>query len=312
MADGDPRFVGYAQAALQRWTQAEAAPAILVVRAMLRQYRHDFDGALADLALALQRDPENAEAHAWRAAIFMVHADYAQAAAACAALAALEDNLQAAGCSAYVEATTGRTRAAYDKLRAALAAHADAGAGARLWAYTRLAEMAERLGDATAAEAHFTAALALGREDNFLLAAYADFLLAQRRERDVIALLRERERSDTLLLRLALAARALNLPEAERHARTLGERFAAGALRGDRLHLAEEARYLLDLRGDADAALAAAAANWKSQREPRDALILLEAARAAGAPAAAAPVLDWLARSRFEHAGMRRLAAELR
>ncbi len=312
MADGDPRFIGYAQAALGPWRGAEAPAEILVVRAMLRQYRHEFDGALADLARALQRDPENAEAHAWRAAIFMVRADYAQAAAACAALAALEDNLQAAGCSAYVEATTGRTRAAYDRLRGALVAHADAGAGVRLWASTRLAEMAERLGDATAAEAHFKAALALGKEDNFLLAAYADFLLAERRERDVIALLRDRERSDTLLLRLALAAHRLGRPEAGGYVRTLGERFAAAALRGERLHLAEEARYLLDLRGDAAAALAAAAENWKTQREPRDALILLEAAQAASAPAAAAPVLDWLGRSGFEHAGMRRLAAGLR
>ncbi|MGH8741469.1 MAG: hypothetical protein ACREUN_11180, partial [Burkholderiales bacterium] len=88
MADGDSRYVGYAQAALQRWGDADAPPGILIARAMLRQYRHDFDGALADLALALQLDPGNAEAHAWRAAIFMVRADYAQAAAACAALAA--------------------------------------------------------------------------------------------------------------------------------------------------------------------------------------------------------------------------------
>ncbi|MGH8721615.1 MAG: hypothetical protein ACREU4_06500, partial [Burkholderiales bacterium] len=108
MADGDPRYVGYAQAALQRWGDADAPPGILVARAMLRQYRHDFDGALADLARALQRDPGYAEAHAWRAAIFMVRADYAQAAAACAALTALEDSLQAVGCGAYVEATTGR------------------------------------------------------------------------------------------------------------------------------------------------------------------------------------------------------------
>jgi Tfp pilus assembly protein PilF len=312
MADGDPRFIGYAQAALRPWDSTEAPPGILIVRAMLRQYRHDFDGALADLALALQRDPGAAEAHAWRAAIFMVRADYARAADACAALAALEDDLPAAGCSAYVEATTGRTRVTYDRLRAALAAHADAGAGARQWAFTRLAEMADRLGDAAAAEAHFKAALALGKEDNFLLAAYADFLLGQGRTREAAALLRAHSRSDTLLLRLALATRALGLPEAERHARALGERFAAAAMRGERLHLAEQARYLLDLRGDARAALGAAAENWKTQREPRDALILLEAARAAGAPAAAAPVLDWLERSRFEHAGMRRLAAELR
>jgi Tfp pilus assembly protein PilF len=313
MAEGDPRYVGYAQAALAPWADASAAAAeILVVHALLRQYRHDFEGALADLALAVQRDPQNEEAHAWRAAIHMVRADYPAAARECATLAPLTDELQAAGCSAYLEATTGKTRAAYARLLGALERAPQAGAAPRLWVNTRLAEMSARLGDAAAAERHFKSALALGLNDNFLLAAYADFLLEQRRPREVVALLKDWTRSDTLLLRLALAERDLGLPEAARHARILGERFAAEAQRAERLHLAEEARYLLELRGDASAALAAAAENWKAQREPRDALILLEAAHAARIPAAAAPVLDWLARSGFEHERMRRLAAELR
>lgn len=58
--------------------------------------------------------------------------------------------------------------------------------------------------------------------------------------------------------------------------------------------------------------VAAGAENWLSQRKPRDALILLEAARAARNPVAAAPVLEWLERTGFEHPRMRRLAAELR
>jgi hypothetical protein len=60
----------------------------------------------------------------------------------------------------------------------------------------------------------------------------------------------------------------------------LGERFADSAQRGERLHLQEEARYLLELKGDARAALAAASENWKAQREPRDAAILLKSALA--------------------------------
>ena len=313
LAEGDPRYVGYAMAALVPLAGADGASAeILVLRALLRQYRHDFDGALADLALAVQRNPQNEEAHAWRAAIYMVRADYPAAARECAALVPLADELQATGCGAYVEATTGRTRAAYARLLGALERAPRASASARLWAYTRLAEMSARLDDAPAAERHFKSALALGVSDNFLLAAYADFLLEQRRPQEVVDLLKDWTRADTLLLRLALAERDLGLSEAARHAQMLGERFAAEARRGERLHLAEEARYLLELRSDAGAALAAAAENWNSQREPRDALILLEAARAARDPAAAAPVLDWLARSGFEHKGMRRLAAELR
>ncbi len=313
MAEGDPRYVGYAQAALAPWSGADRAPAeVLVLRALLRQYRHDFEGALADLELAAQRDPQDEEARAWRAAIFMVRADYPAAAHECTALAPLTDELQATGCSTYVEAATGRTRSAYARLNAALERAPQAGPVQRLWVRTRLAEMSARLGDAAAAEGHFNSALALGLNDNFLLAAYADFLLEQRRSREVVTLLKDWARSDTLLLRLALAERELGLPDAARHAQILGERFAAEAQRGERLHLAEEARYLLELRGDAAAALAAAVENWNSQREPRDALILLQAARAARNPAAAAPALEWLDRTGFEHPRMRRLAAELR
>jgi Tfp pilus assembly protein PilF len=313
MAEGDPRYVGYAQAALAPWAGDARAPAdVLVLRALLRQYRHDFEGALADLAQAVQGDPRHEEARAWRAAIFMVRADYPAAKRECDALAPLTDELQAAGCHAYLEATTGATRRAYANLRSALERTPQAGPAQRLWVLTRLAEMSVRMEDAAGAEEHFRSALALGRNDNFLLAAYADFLLEQRRPREVVALLKDWVRSDTLLLRLALAERALGLPDAAQHMQVLGERFAAEALRGERLHLAEESRYLLELRGDPAGALAAAAENWISQREPRDALVLLQAAQAAGKPAAAAPVLDWLRRSGFEDTRMKSLAASLR
>jgi Tfp pilus assembly protein PilF len=282
---------------------------VLFARALLRQYRHDFAGALRDLGRALESDPALDEARAWRAAIFMVQADYAAAARECGALPA---GLLAAGCSAYVEATTGDTRGAYRRLADALAREPAAGPRARLWVLTRLAEMATRLEDDKAAERHFRDALALGVTDNFLLAAYADYLLQRGRAAEVLPLLKDWERSDTLLLRLALAARALQRPEAERHARSLGERFAAAALRGEQLHLAEEARYHLDLQRDPKRALAAATGNWRSQREPRDALVLLEAALAAGDRAAAAPALRWLEQTRYEDPRLQRIAERLR
>lgn len=307
-AQGDPRYVGYAEAALKPWAH-EAPTPIRYARALLRQYRHDFSGALDELAAALAAEPQHYGARAWRAAIFMVRADYAAALRECEAL---PEDLYGIGCRAYVDATTGNARAAQERLGAALARHGDEDADTKLWVLTRLAEMAWRLGDAAAAERRFREALALGLEDNFLLAAYADFLLESGRAPEVVALLKERSRSDTLLLRLALAGKTLGAPQAGAHVQTLGERFAAAALRGERLHLAEEARYLLDLRGDAKAALAAALENWKDQREPRDALIVLEAALAAREPAAAAPVLGWLEESRFEGVRLRQIAARLR
>jgi hypothetical protein len=169
-----------------------------------------------------------------------------------------------------------------------------------------------RMGDAPAAERSFREALALGVDDNFLLAADADFLLERGRPKEVVTLLRSWARSDTLLLRLALAEKALGMAEAEAHIQALGERFAAAALRGERLHMAEEARYLLDLKGDPRAALAVAAENWKAQREPRDAEILLQAAVAAHDAAPAAPALKWLDESGYESERLRSLAARLR
>jgi hypothetical protein len=313
MAEGDPRYVGYADAALRRWPAAATAPAeLLVLHGLLRQYRHDFERGLAAFELALVAEPANTEARAWRAAIFMVRADYAAARRECARLAEHATELHATACHAYVDATTGRARGAHERLAAALAKRDDVGPHFALWVRTRLAEMAWRYGDAAAAERHFRAALALGVDDNFLLAAYADFLLEQRRAGEVVRLLGRWTRSDTLLLRLALAGRALGLPEADAHARTLGARFAEAGLRGERLHLQEEARYLLDLKGDARAALAAASENYRTQREPRDALVLLEAALAARDAAAAAPALKWLEESGFEEERFRRLAAQVK
>ena len=60
------------------------------------------------------------------------------------------------------------------------------------------------------------------------------------------------------------------------------------------LHLREEARFELEVRGDAATALGLALANWKIQKEPSDARLVLQAAVAANDPAAAADVLAFI------------------
>jgi hypothetical protein len=88
----------------------------------------------------------------------------------------------------------------------------------------------------------------------------------------------------------------------------LRDRFAAARARGDTTHRAEEARFELGLRKDPRTALRLAQENYAIQREPRDARILLEAAKAAQAPAGAQAARDWLTRSGFEDMRLRRLA----
>jgi len=312
-SEGDPRYVGYAQASLRPWWDLPAPPLdVLVMRAILKQYSHDFSGAMRDLEGATREDPGNARAWSWRAAIHMVQADYAKAREDCLALQKVESELYAVGCTAYLDGTTGKAAAASRALSAAFAKNADAPSEVKVWVLTRLAELSLRQGDAKQAEEHFRAAYFEPINDQFLLAAYADFLLDQGRPDEVIPLLVDWVKSDILLLRLALAEQALKAPKAREHIEALRSRFDAAALRGDKLHQQEEARFNLYLLGNKEKALALAQENWKLQREPRDARILLEAALAMKDPRAAQEALDWLERSGHEDPGLRRTAENLK
>ena len=312
-AQGDPRYVGYAEAALKPWWNLPAPPLdVLVMRGILKQYSHDFSSALQDLNAATREDPQNATAWSWRAAIHMVQADYPEARKDCLALAKVASELYAVGCSAYLDGTTGKAAAAYGALSEAFARDEDRSPETRVWMLTRLAEMSLRMGNAKQAEEHFRAAYFEPINDQFLLAAYADFLLDQGRPDEVVPLLVDWVRSDILLLRLALAEQALKAPKAVEHIEALRSRFEAAALRGDKLHQQEEARFNLALLGNKEKALTLARENWKLQREPRDARILLEAALAMKDPQAARDALDWLERSGHEDPRLRATAQRLR
>ena len=312
LAQGDPRYVGYAQAALKPWWDLPEPPTqVLVMRATLLQYRHEFAAALADLARVLERDPENARAWSLRAVIHLVQADYAASRRDCASFARLVDELSAAGCVSFIDGMTGRARASLETLNRALARASDVSAEQKLWVFLRLADMAWRLNDAVLAEQYFKRALALGLTDGFLLAAYADFLLDYGRAQEVVALLKNWTLADPLLLRLALAEHALKMPSAREHQATLADRYAAARLRGDTTHEQEESRFCLQMLQQPVDALRLAQSNWKVQREPRDARVLLEAAVATRQPEAAQPVIDWMKETHIEDWYLQRLANEL-
>jgi Tfp pilus assembly protein PilF len=312
-AEGDPRYIGYAQAALAPWANDRAAPAdLLFMRGKLLQWRHEFKPALELFGQVLSREPDHFDALTWRAAVLTVLADYDGARRDCNALRRTARELFWASCLAYVDGLTGHAADAGHRLADLLARHADASPGNRLWLLTRLADLAERQGRAADADRHYRRALALGITSQYLLANYADFLNDAGRHAEVVTLLKEWTRSDVLLLRLTFAEQALGVPEFKVHAQALRERFAAAALRGDTLHQQEESRFRLRVEQDVARALELAAANWVVQREPYDARILLEAAVAARRPGQAQPVLDWLAASRHEDPRLAALAGKLR
>ena len=311
----DPRYLGYAQAALAPWWSMPAPPTeVRLLRATLLQSTHHFPQAMQDLDAIVAAEPGNPQAWLTRATVQTVRGEYSEATKSCARLSSLTSQLVSISCIASVGAMTGRAGASAALLELTLRREPDADAGLQAWVLTLLAEIAERRGDAAGAEQRYQRALALSPRDSYLLGAYADFLLDQKRPADVLALVKDQGRIDGLLLRQALAllqlpARAAALREADTE---LNARFNAAMQRGDTVHQREQARYELHVHGDGKAALALAQKNWAVQKESADMRILLESALKAGDRAAAAPVLDWVKKNAVEDVAVKRLARQLK
>jgi hypothetical protein len=311
-AEGDPRYIGYAEAVIRPWLAGELPVEIQFTRALLRQYRHDFNNSIKDLDDVLARNPKHYNALSWKSALYLVMADYPRAREGCERRREVSSQASLTACFASIESLTGKAAEAYAALEAALKREPDRDVDFRQWVLTRIGEIALRAGNTARAERHFKEAIATGVTDGYVLAAYADLLIDQNRPREVVALLKDWVRSDILLLRLAIAEKMLQTPTAAARRQALADRFADSALRGDKLHLAEEARFELVLRNNPSRAVQLALENWAAlQREPRDARILLEAALAARDPAAARPALEWLRQNRYQEAHYQELGKAL-
>ena len=309
-SEGDPRFLGQAQAVLAPWLNHPTPPSsTLLLRAMIRQHAHEFDLALADLDTVLSLQPANAQAWLTKASIYQVQGRYEDARRACQPLLRLAGRHVALTCLGDIAGLSGQATTSREMLTASLE-RSGISARERLWILTILAEMAARTGDSKAAETYFLDARNLGLKDYYLLGAYADFLLDQGRAPEVIALLQRETRADGLLLRLTLAEQALHLSTSKDHTAELAARFAAGRERGTRVHVREEARFTLGLLHDSQTALALAQTNWAIQKEPWDARLLLESALAVGSWNAARPVIDWLHTNHVEDRGLQQLVAQ--
>jgi Tfp pilus assembly protein PilF len=314
---GDAHYAGYAEAVIAPWVNSPEPPADALLRqATILQYRHEFAPARALLRRTLGLDPGNAQAWLTLATLDMVQGDYAAAGRDCVNVSTGAGVEWGLACSASLRSYRGQARqslALLDQI-ATGGERRDARvpAGYRVWTLGLGAEAAERLGDWSLAEDHYRKALALKPEDNFLLVAYADFLLDRGRPREVLTLLGAHAQSDTAFLRLALAKAALHDPDAPRYAWIMAARFEALRLRGSDFFGREQARFALELQRDPAAALELARQNWTQQREPWDTRLLLAAALAAGQPQAAAEALAFVATNRLEDPAIGALAQELR
>jgi Tfp pilus assembly protein PilF len=292
---GDAHYAGYAEAVLAPWLGKTPVPAtVLVDEATILQYRHQFNEARAQLKLALAQAANNAQAWLTLATIDMVQGDYTSAVHDCSQVAASGGSVLGIACTGNLRSYLGQAQQSRIILTQIAGDAPNLTAPFKAWIQGLLAETAERLGDWPAAEEHYRKALTLTPKDNFLLVAYADFLLDRNRPQEVLTLLRDSTQSDTAFLRLALAKAALNSPDLPQYTWIMGARFEALAQRGSDYFGREQVRFALYLQHDPQLALDLAQRNWQVQRAPWDARVFLEAATAANQPQAAAAVLAFV------------------
>lgn len=297
---GDLRNLGYAERALTPWlTRASPVQATaLVLHATILQSRHAFAPALAELDQALRLQPDNVQAWLTRATVLRVMGRYAEALTACAHLSGASEPSVPELCAQSIRALTGHLEEAYASVEAM--GDAPLAPEVRTWRCSELGEMAERLGDDTAAERWLRAGLALAPQDFYMRTAFADLLLRQHRAAETLALLHGYESMEPMLLRVVIARQMLGAADADASRALLANALALEETRGEAVHRREQARFLLDVEQRPRAALEAALANWQVQHEPDDLLILLRAAQAAAQVQQAAVARRFVAQERLQ------------
>lgn len=295
---GDPRYLGYAQALLDRWPEDRMTDRLRILSATLDQSLHRFERAREQLTRVIEQSSHQAQVTQARltlANLELVQGRYSAARAQCERLATALPGLMAASCMAQLEARTGHPDTAYESLQALKKRSSASDTTSLVWAEGTLADIAAQLGKPDAGQ-HWRRVLTLAPDDLYTRTQLADWLLVQGDTRSVMALTDGFEQVDSLAVIRAIAMKRLDHADADRLAARLEERFCEARWRGNLLHQRDLARYALDIEGDTDTALTYARSNWQDQREPLDTRLLLRAAIAAGDNAVVTEVRSWLNR----------------
>ena len=287
-AQGDARAAGLALGALQAWEGAAQVPTeVLVMRATVAQYLHDFSGAEAMLKRAVEQQPMHPQAWLTLATVYRVRGDFAASDAACEGVLRSGQRLHGLACLAENQSLRGEQDAARTQFQRLLQTPR-LPPGTQQWLLTSVAELEERSGHPDAARAAWLQAITLG-PSGYTLDAYIDFLLDQGEPQTVLALLSPKadSPSDAALLRLAIAGTQSGDPRAAAWRTEMAARIEASRARpgGAATHAREQARFALDVLNHPADALALARENLKLQREPVDLGLLARTGAAQAKPA---------------------------
>jgi len=265
----DTRLYGRAEAFLKPWWKDDQQSIeFLYLQAQIFGFNHEFKTALAILDKILAREPAHKQALFDAAVLALVSGDFNKAETMCVKLETVH---RQAGviCKANIYAVLGQAHESLSTLDKEIN-QGWIDPSLRQWALTSAAEIAWRLGELQKAEYYFKDALTHDAKDYYVLASYCDFLMVLGQPNNVITLLKDKQHTTSILLRLSRAAVQINHPEATRISEELTNALQGVWESKDNQPQREEAYYTLYVQKDTRRALSFARTNWQKQKEMID------------------------------------------
>lgn len=319
LTEGDLRWYGAAKAAMLPWWQSPTLNAeALFMRGLVKQGFHDFSAGLQDINAAIAQDPQQAEFWSWRFTLHLLAADMAAAREDAATIKQRFGAEEGAAYEAILQYRTGQAAQAVQGFQKLLALPGFQSNSAKDWLHYHLGEAYRVAGQSAQAIAVWEQHVQARPESHFIRLALCDLLNREQQYEKALRYAAQDNPSDGLLIQSLMAHHGLAqgkntqaLAKVQSLAQQFDERMAAQDLRQDALIERPRMIYLIRFGKDVKAGLAMAAENWRTQNEPADGVLLLEAAVLLKQPQAALPVLQWLEKTKYVDPAMTPWVAQL-
>ncbi len=320
LTEGDLRWYGAAKAAMLPWWQSTSLSAeALFMRGLVKQGFHDFSAGLQDINTAIAQDPQQAEFWSWRFTLHLLAADMVAAREDAATIKQRFGAEEGAAYEAILQYRSGQAAQAVQGFQKLIALPSFQSNSAKDWLHYHLGEAYRVAGQPAQAIAVWEQHVQVRPESHFIRLALCDLLNREQQFEKALRYAAQDNPSDGLLMQtlmahhgLAQGKQAQAAEKVKSLAQQFDERMAAQDLRQDALIERPRMIYLIRFGKDVKAGLAMAAENWRTQNEPADGLLLLEAAVLLKQAPAALPVLQWLEKTKYVDPAMTPLVAQLK
>ena len=309
----DPRFYGFARAALKPWWDTQIVPPpILRLRAKLKEKEHQYNAAIDDLVLLTRARPDDGQATIELVNLYRLQGNLSRANFRSEQLAKFATEIPVAISRVPLDAMSGKAEKALATLERLIPKIETDFPATMTWVWMTQAETSEILGRDEDAIKFYKAALKASPRSFSVKRAFSNLLISQGSFDEVLALVEHDLVDDGCLLMAALAARGAGQTEkADLWADQLKHRFDETRQRGDQPHRRFVARYYLDLANSPKLALSESLENWENQKELVDARLVLRSAIAAERPESAQRVIGFLRECKCQDAASAQLISEL-